>query len=48
MMKNIKFILCVIFMGFLTQNALALPSSSYVDDNGKSWTGRKTDTLEWF
>jgi len=53
-MKSIGFLSVLIIAVMLVQDAVALPSSSYVDPNGKSWQGYKSYTqngydvvLEW-
>lgn len=55
MMKNIVAVLSIVMViAVLVQDAVALPSSSYVDGDGKSWQGYKGYTqdgydveLEW-
>jgi hypothetical protein len=46
--KSISFLSILIIAAVVAQDAMALPYSSYVDVNGKSWTGRKTDTRDGF
>jgi hypothetical protein len=47
-MKAISFLSVLIVAAVVAQDAMALPYSTYVDENGKSWTGRKTDTRDGF
>lgn len=47
-MKSIGFLSILIIAAVAAQDAIALPYSSYVDEDGKSWTGRKTDTRDGF
>jgi hypothetical protein len=47
-MKSISILSILIMAAVIAQDAMALPYSSYVDPNGKSWTGRKTETRDNF